>query len=76
MALLENVRENNRGIISGISGLLTWSIFLLALSSVSSTVEVSIIGLNCEVGDGSCLKYWRTQTVTLIPEEQQRCIFC
>lgn len=68
MALLENAGQNNRGVISGISGLLTRSIFLLALSSVSSTIEANIIGLNCEAGDGSCLKYWRTQTVTLIPE--------
>lgn len=66
-AILEHVEQNNWGIISRISGLLTWAIFLLALTSVSSTIETSVIGLTARLKMAGYLKYWATQTVTLIP---------
>lgn len=43
------------------------AIFLLALTSVSSTTETSVIGLPVRLKMAGYLKYWATQTVTLIP---------
>jgi len=52
LTILEHAEQNNCSIILGISGFLTWDIFLLALTSILSTIKASIIGLNCGAEDG------------------------